>query len=99
MPEWALYMKGFLIIKNVILSKQTLLLVYILVWGMQAYGSANLSSIFPHNYRYKSFKNIYFPLESNIVNAIFQDDTGLTWIGTKSGLFSYDGYQIYKLAK
>uniref|UniRef100_UPI0025E8B5E2 two-component regulator propeller domain-containing protein n=1 Tax=uncultured Bacteroides sp. TaxID=162156 RepID=UPI0025E8B5E2 len=43
--------------------------------------------------------NIYFPLESNIVNAIFQDDTGLTWIGTKSGLFSYDGYQIYKLAK
>lgn len=46
MPERALYMKGFLIIKNIILSKQTLLLVYILVWGMQAYGSANLSSVF-----------------------------------------------------
>lgn len=92
-------MKGFLIIKNIILSKQTLLLVYILVWGMQAYSSDNLSSAFPYNYRYKSFKNIYFPIESNVVNVIFQDDTGLVWVGTQSGLFSYNGYQIYKLAR
>ena len=41
-----------------------------------------------------SFTNLSFPYDANIVQAIFQDDQGMMWVGTRSGLFSYDGYSL-----
>ena len=54
------------------------------------------SKPFPFSYgnQYKSFKNILLPHDANQVNTIFQDNSGLIWVGTKNGLFSYDGYRI-----
>ena len=39
-------------------------------------------------------KIILLPHDANQVNTIFQDNSGLIWVGTKNGLFSYDGYRI-----
>ncbi len=50
--------------------------------------------LFSYENQYKSFKNVLLPHDANQVNAIFQDRSGLMWIGTKNGLFSYDGYRI-----
>lgn len=54
------------------------------------------SKPYPFSYgnQYKSFKNILLPHDANQVNTIFQDNSGLIWVGTKNGLFSYDGYRI-----
>lgn len=51
---------------------------------------------FPFSYdnQYKSFKNVFLPHDANLINTIFQDNSGLIWMGTKNGLFSYDGYRI-----
>lgn len=45
---------------------------------------------------YTTFHNITMPYDANIVNCIEQDDKGLIWLGTKRGLFSYNGYQTHQ---
>lgn len=41
---------------------------------------------------YQYFKNIRLPADANLINTVFQDNQGLIWIGSKRGLFSYNGY-------
>jgi len=75
-----------------------ILMLYLFNGATRTYGFGNEFTTFTHNYQYQSFKNIYLPIESNIINIVFQDNTGMIWIGTKRGLFTYNGYQIYKLS-
>lgn len=36
--------------------------------------------------------------DANIVYSFFQDEQGMMWLGTKRGLFSYDGYSLQRHA-
>ena len=44
---------------------------------------------------YTTFHNITLPYDANIVNCIKQDSKGMIWLGTKRGLFSYNGYNAH----
>lgn len=73
-------------------------LVCLLYLVTDLYGQNYSSSDFSNKYQYKIFKNIFLPVESNIINTIFQDNMGLIWLGTKRGLFTYNGYKLEKLS-
>lgn len=45
---------------------------------------------------YQTFKNISLPFDANQVNAIYQDNQGLVWLGTRRGLYSYNGYDLHE---
>ena len=45
---------------------------------------------------YSTFKNISLPFDANQVNAVCQDNQGLVWLGTKRGLYSYNGYDLHE---
>lgn len=49
---------------------------------------------FLSNSQYEVFKNIVLPFDANQVNVICQDSQGMIWLGTKRGLFSYNGYNV-----
>lgn len=44
---------------------------------------------------YHTFKNIALPVNANQVNVVFQDYDGMVWLGTRRGLYSYNGYDIH----
>lgn len=48
------------------------------------------------NQSYQTFKNISLPVDANLVNTIFQDDRGMVWLGTKRGLYSYNGFDLHE---
>lgn len=67
--------------------------------GTMSYADAQpvgKSNSFDFN-QYHSFQNIHLPSDVNSINALFQDEQGLLWIGTKEGLYYYDGYGVLKL--
>jgi signal transduction histidine kinase/ligand-binding sensor domain-containing protein/CheY-like chemotaxis protein/AraC-like DNA-binding protein len=45
---------------------------------------------------YQSFQNIELPFEANTVHTIYQDRKGLIWIGTRNGLYNYNGYSLHE---
>ena len=45
---------------------------------------------------YQTFKNISLPFDANQVNAVCQDSQGLVWMGTRRGLYSYNGYDLHE---
>lgn len=45
---------------------------------------------------YQVFKNISLPHNLSVVNSVFQDDRGMIWLGTRRGLYSYNGYDIHE---
>lgn len=45
---------------------------------------------------YRTFKNISLPFDANQVNAVCQDNQGLVWLGTRRGLYSYNGYDLHE---
>lgn len=45
---------------------------------------------------YRTFKNISLPFDANQVNAVCQDSQGLVWLGTRRGLYSYNGYDLHE---
>lgn len=49
---------------------------------------------FTSDYSYHSFRHVELPSYANIVNTLIQDEQGMMWIGTKRGLFSYNGYNV-----
>jgi len=55
--------------------------------------SQPIQDIFLVQNQYKSFKNLYFTENANLINTVFQDKQGMIWAGTKHGLFCYDGYR------
>lgn len=57
-----------------------------------------LKDILSNRSPYNSFLNIQLPPDVNSINTLFQDERGLLWIGTKKGIFYYDGYDTHKLA-
>lgn len=82
---------------NTLLKKRILTWVILLLSGcFYIYSNPLSPPPFFYNYQYKNFKNIYLPIEANTINTIFQDNIGMVWIGTKRGLFSYNGYSIQK---
>lgn len=60
----------------------------------------NISSmpynIFGMDYTYHTFNNIILPFDANIINTMYQDKQGMIWLGTKRGLFNYNGYNTNK---
>ncbi|WP_205125232.1 hypothetical protein, partial [Bacteroides salyersiae] len=50
------------------------LLVCLLIILGTTYGRASTTSDISNKAKYKTFKNIYLPVESNIINTIFQDN-------------------------
>lgn len=41
------------------------------------------------------FRNIPFPIDAVSVHCAFQDSRGMTWFGTRNGLYSYNGYNLH----
>lgn len=74
-----------------------LLTLCLLIVCGYTYSYASPTSSFSNNYKFKTFKNIHLPVESNIINTVFQDNIGIIWIGTKRGIFSFNGYKLEKL--
>ncbi len=60
-----------------------------------ASASGNTTALFTPDYSYVDFKNIMLPLEANAIYAIGQDDSGIVWLGTKKGLYSYNGFNTH----
>lgn len=75
-----------------------LLLTFIVCVNIFLSLSANTTQPFQNPFtlqnQYDNFKNIFFPKNANLINALFQDKYGMIWIGTNFGLFSYDGYRV-----
>lgn len=44
---------------------------------------------------YKSFIQIPIDADASMVASIMQDRSGMIWLGTNKGLYSYDGYSVY----
>jgi signal transduction histidine kinase/ligand-binding sensor domain-containing protein/CheY-like chemotaxis protein/AraC-like DNA-binding protein len=44
---------------------------------------------------YKSFVQIPTDADASMVASIIQDRSGMIWLGTNKGLYSYDGYSVY----
>ncbi|MBM6992535.1 MAG: hybrid sensor histidine kinase/response regulator [Prevotella sp.] len=42
------------------------------------------------------FEKIALPYEANTVECTFKDSQGMIWLGTRRGLFTYDGYNVRK---
>lgn len=51
---------------------------------------------FNNKHSYQTFKNISLLVDANLVNTIFQDQEGMIWLGTKRGLYSYNGYDLHE---
>lgn len=47
---------------------------------------------------YSHWNNIMLPNDANVVNVVFQDAGGMIWLGTKRGLFSYNGYDARRFS-
>lgn len=55
----------------------------------------NADNVFSNDMPYSSFRSIQLPNDANIVNCIIEDPSGMMWMGSKRGLFRYDGYHSY----
>ena len=44
---------------------------------------------------YLEFDRLTVDIEASVVNSLAQDSSGMMWICTNKGLYSYDGYSIY----
>lgn len=53
-----------------------------------------------HGLKYHDFRSIdqRLGLDASAVYCVLQDNQGLTWLGTNSGLYSFDGYQAHRYA-
>lgn len=52
-----------------------------------------LSGIFQaQTISYSQLTQLHTNTDASVVNAIWQDSSGLIWMGTNSGLLSFDGY-------
>lgn len=45
----------------------------------------------------RTFTRLRMPYDANEVRCIEQDATGMIWIGSKRGVFSFDGYNLHKM--
>ncbi|MBR1552362.1 MAG: response regulator [Muribaculaceae bacterium] len=45
------------------------------------------------------FHIINLPYEANVVERIVKDSQGMMWLATRRGIFSYDGYNLRRLAE
>lgn len=93
-------MKNTLAMTNIhiFVSKRIIFLgIFLLLGWLQIFSNTHSISPFIYSYQYKNLKNVYLPIEANSINAIYQDNIGMVWIGTKCGLFSYNGYNIQKI--
>ncbi len=55
-----------------------------------------LQAMLLHSSQFESF---YWGYGANQYTSITQDDTGLIWLGTNSGLFCYNDYQFYPIVQ
>ncbi len=44
---------------------------------------------------YKTFRQIPMGADASMIADIIQDRSGMIWMGTNNGLYSYDGYTVY----
>lgn len=42
------------------------------------------------------FQKLQLPYDATGIRSILQDETGMMWIGTSRGLFSYNGYNLHR---
>jgi signal transduction histidine kinase/ligand-binding sensor domain-containing protein/CheY-like chemotaxis protein len=51
--------------------------------------------LYSHGLRYHEFSSIDWRLgmDASVVNCVVQDNSGLIWMGTNRGLYSFDGYR------
>ena len=62
------------------------------VVGQNTVSSDASKAMFTEDEGYHTFENITTPFGGNTVNVLCQDAQGMMWVGTKKGLFSYDGH-------
>ncbi len=76
------------------IRQTSLLLLCACFIGLPIFGQTNNSMDF---YRENdSFLNLTLPFDANIVYTFFQDEEGMMWIGTKRGLFGYNGHVLHR---
>lgn len=42
------------------------------------------------------FRNLTLPNDANFVQTLLQDSRGMLWLGTKRGIFCYNGYSFHR---
>ena len=75
--------------KNLTLIFISIFVSFQMMAGMESHPLNNKHS-------YQTFKNISLPVDANLVNAVFQDCSGMIWFGTQRGLYSYNGYDLHE---
>lgn len=53
-------------------------------------------SVFSSTYESPFFRNISVGSRASSVNCFAQDSLGMLWVGSNSGLYSYDGYSLHQ---
>lgn len=51
--------------------------------------------LFAQGLPYETFRNIVLPADAGSVHCFLQDRRGMMWLGTRNGLFSYDGFRLH----
>lgn len=75
------------------MNRQAIKLILIIVSLMPLKLMAD--NMFSNNMPYPSFRSIQLPNDAIVVSCIIEDPSGMMWMGSKRGLFRYDGYQSY----
>lgn len=81
--------RKIIIMKNLTLIFISIFVSFQMMAGMESHPLNNKHS-------YQTFKNISLHVDANLVNTIFQDQEGMIWLGTKRGLYSYNGYDLHE---
>lgn len=55
-----------------------------------------LLAFLPMKGNLQPFQKLQLPYDATGIRSILQDETGMMWIGTSRGLFSYNGYNLYR---
>lgn len=57
--------------------------------------NGNPCTLFDQKPPYETFRNIVLPADAGSVHCFIQDRSGMMWLGTRNGLFSYDGFSLH----
>lgn len=54
------------------------------------------SALYGQSSPYMQFNRMHTNTDASVIGCIMQDSTGMMWLGTNKGLYSYDGYSFFQ---
>lgn len=54
-----------------------------------------ISALYGQSSPYMQFNRMHTNTDASVIGCIMQDSTGMMWLGTNKGLYSYDGYSFF----